>query len=102
MIAQAEFLRLQHPCGYCGTRIRDVFPLELSPVCDWFPTQAPALQSLFSSPSAVVQQSDFIKYLLCQLMFSLLHKKQFSFCSTDEDIHPTYGLGLVHCCTLFL
>ena len=47
MIAQAEFLRLQHPCGYCGTRIRDVLPLELSPVCDWFPTQAPALQSLF-------------------------------------------------------
>ena len=64
MIVQAEFLRLQHPCGYCGTRIRDVLPLELSPVCDWFPTQAPALQSLFSSPSAVVQQSDFIKYFL--------------------------------------
>ena len=49
--------------------------------------------SLVSLPSAMVQQSDFIKYLLCQLMFSLLHKKQFSFCSTDEDIHPTYGLG---------
>ena len=65
MIVQAEFLCLQHPCGYCGTpSIRDVLPLELSPVCDWFPSQAPALQSLFSSPSAVVQQSDFIKYFL--------------------------------------
>ena len=43
MIVQAEFLCLQHPCGYCGTpSIRDVLPLELSPVCDWFPSQAPA------------------------------------------------------------
>ena len=51
MIVQAEFLCLQHPCGYCGTpSIRDVLPLELSPVCDLFPTQAPALQCLFSSP----------------------------------------------------
>ena len=51
MIVQAEFLCLQHPCGYCGTpSIRDVLSLELSPVCDLFPTQAPALQCLFSSP----------------------------------------------------
>ena len=45
--------------------------------------------SLVSLPSAMDQQSDFIKDFLCQLMISLLHKRQFSFCSTDEDIYPT-------------
>ena len=75
MIVQAEFLCLQHPCGYCGTpSIRDVLPLELSPVCDWFPSQAPALQRLFSSPSALVITTRLHNILLLhsfQLVFSL-------------------------------
>ena len=46
------------PCG--SLSIRDVLPLELF-TCLWFVShQAPALQRLFSSPSAMVEQLDFL------------------------------------------
>ena len=34
MIVQAEFLRLQHPCGYCGTLVVTPVVHELAAVTD--------------------------------------------------------------------
>ena len=70
--------KMLHPCGYwtsstgpCGSlSIRDVLPLELF-TCLWLVSpQAPAVERLFSLPSAMVQQFDFIKHFLISTPFS--------------------------------
>ena len=101
MIVQAEFLRLQHPCGYCGTRIRDVLPLELSPVCDWFPLRLKAQsRQLAQCNGPTIRLHQILPLHSFQLVFSLLHKKLFSFGSTDEDIHRQRHLKILYTDTL--
>ena len=58
------------PLGYGSPSIRDVLPLELF-TCLWLVSpQAPAVERLFSLPSAMVQQFDFIKHFLISTPFS--------------------------------
>ena len=76
MIVQAESLSTTRcyilvATGPCGSlSIRDVLPLELF-TCLWLVSpQAPAVERLFSLPSAMVQQFDFIKHFLISTPFS--------------------------------
>ena len=76
MILQAESLSTTRcyilvATGPCGSlSIRDVLPLELF-TCLWLVSpQAPAVERLFSLPSAMVQQFDFIKHFLISTPFS--------------------------------
>ena len=84
--AQAEFLCLQHPCGYWSPVVHQAlgtyFLLKLF-ACFWLVSpQVQSRQLAQCNGPNNRTSSNTSSHSLCQLVFSLLHKKQ--------DIHQTF------------